>query len=693
MIVWLFLLAFASAYVKLNFTVHTGNSVSDNGPNRQIEVHARDDGLELQNMNTFYAVDIEVGSNKQKIKTLLDTGSADLWVPLSLCDSLSNNKRKRSLGRKRGKMLSKRYFGVFEELKELEDLEDFHEKEVSKASSECKQYGTFAPDDLSTFKENTTAPGFYIQYADFSVASGYWGEDTVSWGDYSVTLPFGVAESADMQSIFGIGFPAGESLNSYRAADPNRPLWTYSNFPMLLKEQGLTKSWAYSLLLGANNASEGEILFGAVDHGKYEGLLQKVKVVNTYGKVNVPVFRFDVILDGVLSDNFEFKDQTTVLLDSGATLLKLPYLYLSALREKYDLRTSSSLDSMYEIDCSYLQLTETLSFHLSGIEISVPLRDLVYRYYKCYFGIKPDAVTYTLGANFLESAYVVYDMQNQEIALAQAKASPSEEKIEEFEGTIPSALEAPYYTYTDLEEFYTTANRKYTKVSQQANVAQYDFQTSGRSSYDFGSTTYPKYGSGAYSTRLALYTTNRGSTNRGSTTSDEDQGSELTLATEEYLTDPPRVSDLALYTYDDVSDLFSFSTYSYTGYDWSSWSASYNSMRLSVTAARLSRQLADSASRKSSLLANSASRKSSLLEWSVSFESLLLNYYLTASGGNLGTISAGCYGCPETDDADASTGTGTGTGGGSTSAGGMGSRNLALHVLVYQMVVFLVMWI
>lgn len=491
-------------------------------------------------------------------------------------------------------------------------------------------------------------------------------------------MPFGVAESADMQSIFGIGFPEGEALNSYRAADPNRALWTYSNFPMKLKEQGLSKSWAYSLLLGANNASEGEILFGAVDHGKYEGLLQKVKVVNTYGKVNVPVFRFDVILDGVLSDNFEFKDQTTVLLDSGATLLKLPYLYLSALREKYGLRTSSSLDSMYEIDCSYLQLTETLSFHLSGIEISVPLRDLVFRYYKCYFGIKPDAVTYTLGANFLKSAYAVYDMQNQEIALAQAKASPSEEKIEEFEGTIPSALDAPYYTYTELEEFYTTANRKYTKVSQQANVAQYEFQTSGRSSYDFGSTTYPKYGSGAYSTRLALYTTNR-----RSTSTDDSQESELTLATEEYLTDPPRVSDLALYTYDDISELFSFSTRFYSGIDWSSWSASYNSMRLSVTASVHSRELAAS-----------ASRRNSLLERSVSLASLLLNYYLTATGSYLGTVSNGCYECPETDDADASTGTAeTGTGGGSTSAPGAGSRNLALHVLVYQMVVFLVMWI
>lgn len=146
MLPWLFLLAFASAYVKFNFTVHTGNSVSDNGPNRQIKVHARDDGLDLENMNTFYAVDIQVGSNKQNIKTLLDTGSADLWVPLSLCDSLSSSKKKR------GKRLSKRYFGISEELGVLAYMDPTHEKEVSKASSECKQYGTFSPDNLSTFK-------------------------------------------------------------------------------------------------------------------------------------------------------------------------------------------------------------------------------------------------------------------------------------------------------------------------------------------------------------------------------------------------------------------------------------------------------------------------------------------------------------------------------------------------------------
>lgn len=475
MILWVYLLALASAHVHMNFTIFRGNSPHDMAIDRTVRVHRRDDEIEIDNYLTFYLAEVEIGSNKQKVGVLLDTGSSDLWVSVSLCGgSAKRNLEKRKYD-----------FRKFLDAPLLE--------EVSKVQYDCNSFGNFDPDKLSSFTENLTAPAFEISYLDGSYADGYWGSDQVSWGEYSVNLTFGVAETLDSQSVFGIGFPDLEALNSYESSDPYKELWTYSNFPMKLKEDGLVNSWAYSLSLGRNNVSEGEILFGAIDHGKYDGQLQKVKMVNEYASVGMEQFDLSIILDGIAGDGFEHREQTVVVLDSGLTLLRLPESFLRDLVRKYSLTLYSSTLTTYEIDCDYLTLSETISFYLSGIEIQVPLRDLVFESYVCYFGIRPAEESFILGDNFLKNAYTVFDLENQEIALAQAAAEPKAETIEDISSTIPLALEAPYYTYTDLEVYYTTDGGYYTTTTRDAQVPLYDFQTTGRSSYDLGNTTYQRY--------------------------------------------------------------------------------------------------------------------------------------------------------------------------------------------------------
>lgn len=455
--------------MHLGFEVLRGNSATDKG-HRQVEVKRSDDGIVLQNLNTFYLANITLSSNNQSIGVLLDTGSSDLWVPLGSCEGLSEDER-----RKRKKR---------EEPKKQEDLEWREKKDENGEDSHdsgmayydefnCLSFGYFSPNSLTTFHRNFSALDL----------------DFVQFGEYRVNMTFGMASYSDIQPVMGIGLVENEILTvdtSYYLDNEN--VFSYLDFPLRLKGEGFVKSNSYSVLLGRNNASLGEILFGAVDHGRYDGNLQRVKIVNKYQGAGYKPFSLDIILDAISGDNLVIQDQTSVLLDSGATLLKLPESYMEELVEYFHLEYGP--DGLYEIDCSYLLLDKPLTFHFSGIEIQVPIRDLVFQFHACYFGIRDSSATHILGDNFLRNAYVVYNMDNTEIAMAQAVATPGPEDIEEIGTLIPLALEAPYYNRTELEEFYVTDSDHYVdEETQTVNLPLYLFVTKDRSEIDLGNTT------------------------------------------------------------------------------------------------------------------------------------------------------------------------------------------------------------
>lgn len=502
-----FILTLASAYMKLDLTVLKGNTPVDSSVDRQIQ-HKRDEnGISIENLNMFYLANISLGSTNQTLGVLLDTGSSDLWVPERDCNNYWESSWKRSENTK----ISTRKLGQPHKDDKAPNVKlHFHEKEYYDLF-DCLSFGYFSPNELSTFQENTTAPDFEISYLDGSEATGYWGSDYVTFGDYRVNMTFGVALYSDLQPVLGIGLVENEVSNYGTSANDYEDTFTYLNFPLRLKEEGLVKSHAYSILLGRNNASEGELLFGAVDHGKYDGQLQRVKIVNEYEEAGYKEpFAFDIILDGISSDDYEFREQTSVLLDTGSTLLRLPYAYFYELYDYLDLRASQESSSLYEIDCNYLNLDQTLSFYFSGIEIQVPLRDLVYQYYGCYFGIRGSLYSHILGANILKNAYVVYDLDNEEIAMAQAAADERPETIEEISSTVPLALKAPYYSKTKLAEYYVTDRYGYLdETSQAVESALYDFATANRTSYDLGLTTYVKYYTYSQSVYGDTYTTTR----------------------------------------------------------------------------------------------------------------------------------------------------------------------------------------
>lgn len=449
----LFLVAAASAYMQLDFKVMKGHEF------KHFQKRALTNSI-IENEALFYLANIEMGSDNQKVGVLLDTGSSDLWVPQTGC--------------------------VYGE--SVEWVQNASPAEAAANSQQCEGYGSYSPSSLSTFKRVYDDVPFSIQYADESYALGYWAQDLVSFGPLALlSLTFGVADNVTSDiGVLGIGMMDLESSNSSLADS-----FEYKNFPAALKDEGLIKSNSYSLYLGTNNVSEGLILFGGVDHGKYDGKLYRMHIANEFALLGDGPIYSNVILDGISGYGFEAVQQTPALLDSGTSLQYLPGKYVDAVASYLEATTFDDDQGMYVVPCLLLQLTDSISYYFSGVEIVVPIRDLLYQYDQCYLGmIDSGDGTTILGDTFLKSAYVVYDFDNLEIALAQAAVEPRAETIEDIVTAIPLAVKAPLYDYTSLEIVYTRVDGNATLTTRHVAEPTFSFNTGPRPSINLGGTAY-----------------------------------------------------------------------------------------------------------------------------------------------------------------------------------------------------------
>jgi yapsin 1 len=406
----------------------------------------RDDSVEddLKNEYTHYTIEIAVGTPGQKQNVVLDTGSSDLWVMDKnnpYCAKTSREKASAKMGQD--------YI--------LCDEDD----------------GMFEAKKSKTFKKGDD--NFFITYADTSFAKGYWGTDVVKVHDTSVKdVTFAVGEESNSSAsvgVFGIGFPGLESVvmqGNGDSEEPTEPDFSnqYDNFPMMLKKQGITKSVAYSLWLNDPDAKAGNILFGGVDHAKYEGDLQKVPVVNALSQLDDPI-QLTVMLSSL---SIKPKDGDPIqvmeanypaLLDSGNTACMLPSSVIMAIADSMQAEYDYSAES-YIQECGIVEDQGSFEFDLSGIKIQVPFSDMILPLRDtegeqikmrtgndaCFLVMFPATDSIVLGDTFLRSAYVVYDLEQKEVAMAQVKYNETKSDVEAIESGIPKAKQASSYSST-----------------------------------------------------------------------------------------------------------------------------------------------------------------------------------------------------------------------------------------------------
>lgn len=349
--------------------------------------------IPVENDLVLYSAKVQVGTPEQEFLVQVDTGSSDLWL--------------------------------------------YDTKDVCIGGG-CSQYGLFATNASSTYKE--LLPGqFEISYGDHTYAKGDWVEDTVTIEGVKIPKQqFGLAKNTTATpAILGIGLPSLEAAEK-----------EYINIPKSLYLNGDIGSWTYSLYLSSLEATQGSILFGGIDKSHFSGPLKTVPVISTYA-FWVTLSKLDI--------KSETKNKTVnaldvpgqVLLDSGTTLTYLPSQSYQTILKDWGVDIDPDYGAIIpEYKLHQLQ-DEYLEYNLQGVKIKVSASQLFYPAYtgdnlntvaeypngqKAYELLIADNGNGTegliLGDSFLRSAYVVYDLPNLQISLAQADYSGGDAQIE-----------------------------------------------------------------------------------------------------------------------------------------------------------------------------------------------------------------------------------------------------------------------
>jgi len=356
----------------------------------------------LDNEETLYFVNVTLGTPGQSLRLDIDTGSSDLWCNSAQSDLCSGN------------------------------------------TGACAESGTYNANASSTYEYLNG--GFYIRYADNSQAQGDYVSDTLGIAGTDIeNVQFGVGyQSTSQQGILGVGYATNEVSATTLGS-------IYPNLPQILVDRGTIRSNAYSLWLNDLDANTGSILFGGVDTAKYHGSLQTVPVIPEQGAYR----EFVIAMTGLTAnggDNLLGNDAIGVLLDSGTSLSYLPNNIASSLYSTYNAQYSES-EGLAQVDCDLANSDGSLVFTFSGIDITVPLNELVLvaaiqrGQPICVLGIAPSGGSTTvLGDTFLRSAYVVYDLANNEISLASTNFNATSSSIREIgtgSNAVPDATAVP----------------------------------------------------------------------------------------------------------------------------------------------------------------------------------------------------------------------------------------------------------
>lgn len=364
---------------------------------------------------TLYFANISLGTPGQQLRLHIDTGSSDLWAN-------SPNSRL------------------------CQDPRD-----------PCEISGTYDPSRSSSSKVVST--DFNISYVDGSGATGNYMTDTLNIGGQSIeNLQFGLGlDSTSPQGILGIGYPSNEVQVNRNGKN------SYSNLPQAMADAGLIQSSAFSLWLDDLESSTGSILFGGIDTEKFHGTLSTLPIQQEFSTFA----EFIITLSSVtLTQNGNTqrlnKDlPTVVLLDSGSSLTYLPNELTQQIYTALKVVFDGQQQTAY-CDCGLGQTQDTLDFIFTDPKISVPMNELVINPGTgedgsiatfedgtplCIFGISPSAgTTAVLGDTFIRSAYLVYDLGNNEMSIGQTNFNATTTNVVEI-GTgseaVPSATVVP----------------------------------------------------------------------------------------------------------------------------------------------------------------------------------------------------------------------------------------------------------
>jgi hypothetical protein len=319
--------------------------------------------------------------------------------------------------------------------------------------------GSFDPSGSSTYKIVAPSPAFNTSFGDGSTASGPFASDTFGIGDVSITnVQFGLATEVTSTTgyavgLMGIGYSLIESTIS-----------KYPNVPEVLVAAGVINSRLYSVFLNDQRDISGSILFGGIDTSKYTGNLATLNLlpqINSAASSNGPGYinqfvsvvtavnatvggKAHTITEGGSSDYGAYYGSDRglpVLLDTGTSGWAVDAeFYQRHFAPVFDYVKSDGTCS-----CAHATSGDFLTLEMGGkVRIKVPASEFIIPIYDihtkqpvmfdsnnqaCAFMITPGEPTgegfQPMGDAILRSMYLVYDLDNAQVSIAQASEDDS----------------------------------------------------------------------------------------------------------------------------------------------------------------------------------------------------------------------------------------------------------------------------
>jgi saccharopepsin len=318
-------------------------------------------------LNAQYFSDISIGTPPQEFKVVLDTGSSNLWVPSSECNSIA-----------------------------------------------CYLHSKYDHSSSSTYKKNGSS--FEIRYGSGEL-SGFVSQDALHIGDLKVENQDFAEATSEPGLAFAFGRFDGIMGLGYNTISVNGIVPPFYN----MLDQGLLDEPVFSFYLSDTNdkSSESEAMFGGVNKDHYTGKLTKIPLRRkAYWEVNLDAITF--------GDDTAEMDDTGVILDTGTSLIALPSTMAELLNK--EIGAKKSYNGQYTVECDKRDSLPDLTFTLTGYNFTIGPYDYILEVQgsciSSFMGMdfpEPVGPLAILGDAFLRKWYSVYDLGTNSVGLAKAK--------------------------------------------------------------------------------------------------------------------------------------------------------------------------------------------------------------------------------------------------------------------------------
>ncbi|EPQ29566.1 uncharacterized protein PFL1_02785 [Pseudozyma flocculosa PF-1] len=317
-------------------------------------------------LNAQYFCDISLGTPPQEFKVILDTGSANLWVPSTHCSSIA----------------------CF-----------LHKKYDSSASSSYKKNGT----------------EFKIQYGSGSM-EGIVSQDTLKIGDLTVKGQDFAEATSEPGLAFAFGKFDGILGLAYDTISVNGivpPLYQMIN-------QGLLDEPVVSFYLGSSESDGGVATFGGIDENHYDGKIHWAPVKRKG--------YWEVGLDKLALGDEELElDNGSAAIDTGTSLIALAQDTADILNA--EIGAKKGWNGQYSIECEKVPSLPKLTFYIDGKPFELEGKDYILEVQgsciSSFQGLNlpgPLADLIIVGDVFLRKYYSAYHLGKNAVGLAPSRA-------------------------------------------------------------------------------------------------------------------------------------------------------------------------------------------------------------------------------------------------------------------------------